>query len=650
MTTEEQQQIDEEARRAALRSMATIEPARDEALFGREDLSAAPSLADAHPAAAQLPARDYDPAAAPSPAAPPVSAELPTRDHLGNEDPSSGSVFGPDDPSESQSGPLPPAAPTPPAIQPMAPSAPPTLARDDAEPMGSVARYGQRAGQMTAPSGASEDWQGRFQRLGVGGDFSPAVPPAPADASATVRARLAPAPAAPPADRASALASPVRDGKPPVDAAREAAAGPLPRLDDGLPSEADIAGAREGIGDSILRHLQNGLRGAIGQAPREAPTRADELAAERRSGIRAGLERKGLLRGQEATAASTAARQAEADRRADQGLAIRQQQADASTALSQQRGGLIDAQTEHTQLTTEDLRGETMFRAATREQREDPTSAASVGMRRAVEARLALMGPSGDQEREILGSLDQYNANQLHDVLPSLMQGVGLRVRGAGTPGAARSTAPGSSLAEQYVAHGISPDLASAQALITSLGGPEDTHAISRLDRRLDEETPPPPTGSVQANVAAAQTSADELHRAIGSSGGDIPGIGRLDGMLPTVALGEDGRRIRALVLNLSDNYLRMVSGAAIPAHEIESFAQRLGANDEPIFREQVERIRREIAARQTGSSASPATADHRRPATQARPEAAPTAGSASPDDFSSMTDEELQAIAAEGG
>jgi hypothetical protein len=235
--------------------------------------------------------------------------------------------------------------------------------------------------------------------------------------------------------------------------------------------------------------------------------------------------------------------------------------------------------------------------------------------------------------------LEAQSAERLEPVLRAMSQGVGVRRGRGGSSVAAALPAEGQSLAERYVAHGISPDLESAQADIAALGGPDDARAQQRLATQMDAETPPPPSGSIQANIAAAQGAADEIQQLIDRSGRDIPGIGRLDAMVPTIALSEEGRRMRALVLNLSDNYLRMVSGAAIPEHEIESFADRLGASDEPIFREQVARIQREIARRQTGSAASPATADHRRPRSQAAP-------SAPIEDFSQMSDEELRALA----
>jgi hypothetical protein len=483
---------------------------------------------------------------------PQAPVEAPNRDHLGNIDPSSGSVFGPDFP-ETEEPPPSVAAPTSPA---------PT--RDPAV------------------------------RERVGGARALADP-RPPDAS-IVRERLG--------------------GKPPVDAEREAAAGPLPTLDAGLPSEADIAGAREGAGDSFLRHLQNGLRGAIGMSPREAPTTADDLARERRAGIRAGMERKGVLRGQEATASAAAARQASQDELAQSRLGLEERRTAAAEAQIPSRIAATEASTARTQAQTESAQLATQFSRATREERQSAESQLSRGYQQAIDATLRGMGATGARFREGLTSqLDQQSAEQLEPLMRRL-QSAGMRTGAAG--GAASPVTEGGSLAEQYVAHGISEDIAQAQAEIAALGGADSARAQQRLATRMDEATPPPPTGSVQANVAAAQGAADEIQSVIARSGRDIPGIGRLDALVPTVALSEEGRRMRALVLNLSDNYLRMVSGAAIPAHEIESFAERLGASDEPIFREQVARIQREIARRQTGSAASPATTAHRRPRTQA--------------------------------
>ena len=111
---------------------------------------------------------------------------------------------------------------------------PRTLARDDMEPLGGVSR-----GQMFAPSGAPESAEGRFARLGVGGGFSgSAIAPVTADDALGRRAPVSPASAIPSTvdtpDPATLAAKPDRDP------AREAAAGPLPTLYDGLPSEEQI--------------------------------------------------------------------------------------------------------------------------------------------------------------------------------------------------------------------------------------------------------------------------------------------------------------------------------------------------------------------------------------------------------------------------
>lgn len=507
------------------------------------------------------------------------------------------------------------------------------LARDDAEPLGSVARTGPQQGQMFAPSGVRESPEERLARLSVGGDFGPQIPPEQ------------------PVSPASAIPSTVETPDPATTTAKpDGGDSSRSGLDFGLPTEEDLAHARgrsamHRVGDAF-RNAASLMIGGGGVAPRASE--ADAMALERRRGLQAALQRKGVMRGQEAQQEATSARQAVQDRLAERRVAAAEAMVPSRVAATEATTERTRAQTEHTRLTSDEIRGEALFRSSTREQREDPASTASDGMRRAVRARLAEMGLAGEAAAAEIGDVDALNANQLHDILPTLMQGVGIRTSRAGGGGGAAPVAPGHSLAEQYVEHGLAESVEQAQAEIDALGGAESARATQRLASRMDEETPPPPTGSVQANIAAAQGAADEIQGLIARSGRDIPGIGRLDAMVPTVALSEEGRRMRALVLNLSDNYLRMVSGAAIPEHEIESFAERLGSSDEPIFREQVARIQREIARRQTGSAATPATASHRRPRTQAPEPEAPAEAPAA-EDFSSMTDEELRAIA-EGG
>lgn len=371
MTAEEQRQIDAEARRAALRSMESMGD-----IGSRTGAAVAPALPPSGFDENGIGPIDMQPAAEP---ATPAPVEVPNRDHLGNIDPSSGSVFGPDFPETEEA----------------APDPAPTVQRDPA-----------------------------------------------------VRDRVMGSSASQPIPGASALADPrpsiVRDRlgpKPPVDAAREAAAGPLPTLDAGLPSEADIAGAREGAGDSFLRHLQNGLRGAIGMPTREAPTTADDLASERRAGIRAGMERKGVLRSAESTAAATADRQSRQDALAERGLDIRQQQADAATRAADQRGGLVEAQTAHVQAQTESEQLTTQFSRATREERQSAESQLSRGYQQAINATLRGMGAMGDRFRgELTSPIEEQSAEQLEPLLRRV-QSLGLRAgAGGGGSGASRAT------------------------------------------------------------------------------------------------------------------------------------------------------------------------------------------------------------------
>lgn len=426
------------------------------------------SLAALHPATAALPQRDAPPAPTlrelDAPASdgfdengmgpitiepsnePDPLAEAPTRDHLGEPDPSSGSVFGPDDPSEDDYG--------------------STLARDDAEPLGSIGHdYGANPGQMVAPSGADETPGERFSRLEVGGDFAPVLPAGPAEPGRALAAPMGDEPeavdnAAEEADEAAsgdpeamALAGTAPAGdepeavhnaseeaaedpethalmdKPPRDEAREAAAGPLRTLDEGLPSERDIADARDDVGESILHRIANALRGATGQPLRDYNARGDALQQQRSTGMERRQAAKGAQRSAEATALRAEARRATTDAQAERGLAIRQQQADAATRASETRGGLVEAQTERTRAQTASEQLETAFSRATREERQSAESGLSRGYQEAVRLRAELTNIDPPE------NLEGQTAEQLEPVLRAMSQGVGVRRGRGGTGG-----------------------------------------------------------------------------------------------------------------------------------------------------------------------------------------------------------------------
>lgn len=179
------------------------------------------------------------------------------------------------------------------------------LAPDDAEPLGD-----QGLGVMRSPQGAVESPDDRWSRLARGGDFRQETLPDDE-------------PEAP--DPLQALAESGAKGEPTT---------PAPMLDEGLPSEGDIAGARER--DAFLgplRHLQAGLRGALGRPHRAIDSESRDLETQRSTGLRDRLLAKGTQRREE----QAAERQASTDARADRSLALGERRADQAASDSAER-------------------------------------------------------------------------------------------------------------------------------------------------------------------------------------------------------------------------------------------------------------------------------------------------------------------------
>lgn len=419
--------------------------------------------------------------------------------------------------------------------------APEPLARDDAEPLGDVSRTGPHEGQMWAPSGTPESVEQRFARLGVGGDFSgseiaPAAHGWALDSDPVLPGSLRDEPEAvdnPVEEAAEGDALSSLAGKPPRDEARDAAAGPLPRLDDGLPTEAEIADARDNPVEGFFHSLQNGLLGAIGRPRRDFNARADALEQQRQTG----LERRQGAKNSQRQAEATAARQSQLDARAqqqleqgDRRLDIAQQQAqtqaDATRALVEQR----TAQTEH--LTTADE-----IARASRAEREDPTSPISMGAQQAVRTSLAAL-PEGLRTRleaSFADDLDTMSAAQLESTVRRL-QTIGVRGTGGGSGGGGTTSA----LAQQLVDRGVAQSLEEAQQIISALG-----------------------TRGARTSVQAALTPT--ARRA--AAGGE--GVEILPGVRATLADNIEARSIRTGFASARTQYASL--------GEVESIAARFG-------------------------------------------------------------------------
>lgn len=314
------------------------------------------------------------------------------------------------------------------------------------------------------------------------------APTAPRAPTAFERWNAAPSPIA---ERAAALANPIAAAPPPQPAAASNPAAPAvsaARLDDGLPSESEIAGARDNPVMGFLHSLQNGLRGALGRPARDYGARADELAQERRTGLTQRMAGKATDRRADAAASTTAARQSRQDELAQQGLALRERSVSAQEAMTPARIAQTEAQTAHTQAQTQHTVTVDEIAAGSRADRESPTSALSRGAQNGVEARLALLPESRQRAiREALGgrNISTMSAAELEPVLRSITQGVGIRGTGGGSGGGETVE----SLAQQYVDHGIARTTEEATATIRALGVQS---ARARLASRIDEQTVAP--------------------------------------------------------------------------------------------------------------------------------------------------------------
>lgn len=335
------------------------------------------------------------------------------------------------------------------------------LARDDMEPLGDVARSGARAGQMFAPSGAAENWDERFRRLGVGGDFAAQVPDADgdlpgseSDGDADDLASQMPD-ASPDTDDTDAID--MLSGKPPRDAARDAAAGALPRLDDGLPSEADIADARDTPVEGFLHSLQNGLLGAIGRPRRDFDARGDALEQQRRTGI----ERRQTAKGEARAGEATAARQGVLDTRAERQLAQTDRRMDQTDAMNASLMSQRAAQTQHIMTADEISRGD-------RTRNEDSASDESAAARHAYQLAVDRLPP---HLRDALGAdtpdgFDQMSAARLERPL-RVLERISVGARGTGNAGGGGSSRASLSQVLQREAH-MTPE--EAEQAIDGLG------------------------------------------------------------------------------------------------------------------------------------------------------------------------------------
>lgn len=289
---------------------------------------------------------------------------------------------------------------------------------------------------------------------------------------------------------------------------KPAPAEPEPMLDDGLPSEGDISGARaRDTGLGFLRSLQNGLLGAIGRPRREMPHEAADLQERRDEGLQSRMQAKGVQRREEAAAERAdaeaqqeASQAADASRRADESLGLRRDALDLQRRSFESLDETRDAARARADSAEE--RRETEAGASA-----DPDSPASQAERLAFSvARQRLRGPAAAALDEALAAEgidpERASAAQLRRA-NDIIRTIGVRGTGGGTGGAHGSP---DDLIAQAVERGIVETPDQARALLSTLGARGMRTAIQQSltpQARAREESGPGGTTEVLPGIYA---------------------------------------------------------------------------------------------------------------------------------------------------
>lgn len=277
-------------------------------------------------------------------------------------------------------------------------------------------------------------------------------------------------------DSAELMGLQALDAKPAPDPAREAEAGPPPRLDDGLPSEERIASERDADPfRHILHNIGNALRVAGGRQSTGAyEDRGDALEQQRATGMESRLGAKREDREADAEAAESAAGAQRSADLAERGLTLRERMAAAAEQTAASTGAAREASTAHLQLTDRQ----------TQEQREAMTradSSESQSARRAWQAGLARL-PDGMRARyEAVISPEELagmNATQLEGPL-RMLERISVGARGSGSGGGGGPSRAGTArdvLRQHLVQTGLSEEAARQE--VDAL---DDAHVQSRI-------------------------------------------------------------------------------------------------------------------------------------------------------------------------
>jgi hypothetical protein len=456
-----------------------------------------------------------------------------------------------------------------------------------------------------------------------------------------------------PAEPAAALASPVApdddpelaaldqmSGKPERDVARDEAAGPLPRLDDDLPTEGEIQTARDwDVPRSIFRSLQNGLLGAIGRPRREYEGEGDALQARRTAGLERRSTSKQSTRHEERLSA-----QAQAQRESTEALQR------AQLAESQRNHDLQDENADATRATLAPTRAASAELSGARaDVLRDPSAAASEesqGEQHAVSAALAdLRAADPALADRVLADtgIDPANiatmsARELRPLILAIREARrGERAGGGGRRGtgggAGRGTGASSSSLEDWIQQGHTrldlettpreelEAVARRQMATLPATGPRSVESVLAAD--FAEDTAAPLVEEGREAMLAERTEADSptlregnmantlsTFRRLASTirqypQGDIPGIGPVDGRVPTEALMASGQQealtVRRQLETFMLRYLRQTSGAQITPAEAAEEAAILSALDERQFRAALLEREADLRAMATG-------------------------------------------------
>jgi hypothetical protein len=370
---------------------------------------------------------------------------------------------------------------------------------------------------------------------------------------------------------------------------------PEHRIDDGLPSEADISGARDGdVARRVFHAIAQGLRGFAGQSTTPFRSNERELRERREQGLTRQREMKAGDR-QEAARMRAEERQSQAlDAQMQRGAAqdaLRSRQLDIAERGERRQGQLADAQLRYQQARTQSERDEAM-----REMWQiDPESRVSATARQRFIEQWRSRPPSirqmyGASEAEVAARIRGLSAADiaaLEDELPSVTVRARSSLAGVGSGGSGLAQTAG--ITEEQRRQGLL-EAGRRRGLTDEVMAGMDDDDLSRAITQ-DELT----RGSQQRAqeygerlMQSGLSQADESLRAVEDyvtrlRGGNVPGQGPLDtvfGMRPEWSQSTQAREFRRRVRRLLDSQLRAATGANAPDSEVRTFREILGVSD----------------------------------------------------------------------